>query len=265
VSRALLVFLFTLRQLAARRRSIVLVFLTLVPSVLGVVARYFGAPYPDSPFLGIVPNLFTGFLVQVLCLFYGASIVRDAIEDRTAVFMLTTPTSRISYVAGVYAALVVHVFVILELGILAAFLVWGAGVPGSFEGGVPFGPECASLMAVTAAGVVVYAALFMFIGMYTRHCAVLGIVYYMVFDVFLAFVPGPARRLAISAHMDALLNERFETRRLISAEIFDEQIAHEISPTVAALTLVGWIVFLGAALAARARRHDFIDLGEPGK
>jgi ABC-2 type transport system permease protein len=258
----LLVFGLTLRQLVSRRRSIVLVLLTLAPAGLGVIARYFGAPYPDTPFLGVVPNVFTGFLVQILCLFYGSSVVRDAIEDRTAVFILTTPTSRIAYVLGVYAALVVNVLVLLELGIIAAFLVWGAGLPGPFPGGVLFGPECRSLMGVVFLGALVYAALFMLIGMYTKHCAVIGVVYYMIFEVFLAFVPGPARTLAISAHLDALLNARFETRRLLSADIFDDPAPYEISSRVALIMLCVWFVLFMTTLITRARKHDFIELGD---
>jgi ABC-2 type transport system permease protein len=255
-----LVFALTLRQLVSRRRSLVLVLLALTPAALGVVARYFGAPYPDTPFLGVVPNVFTGFLVQILCLFYGASVVRDAIEDRTAVFILTTPTSRMAYVLGTWAALVVNVLVILELAIVAAFLVWGAGLPGPFPGGEVFGPECRSLMGVIAAGVLVYSSLFMLMGMYTRHCALLGVVYYMMFEVFLAFVPGPARRLAISAHLDELLHERFETRRLLSAAMFDERTPYEIGPGLATATLVAWFIVFMGTLLYRSRRHDFIDL-----
>jgi ABC-2 type transport system permease protein len=265
VTRFLLVFGMTLRQLVARRRSIVLVILALVPAGLGVIAREHAAPYPDTPFLDVVSNIFNGFLVQVLCLFYGASVIRDAIEDRSAVFTLTTPTSRPCYVLGAWAALVVNVLLILELAVVATFLVWGAGLPGPFPGGEPLGPECRSLMGSVAAGVLVYSALFMTIGMYTRHCAVIGVVFYMVFDVFLASVPGPARRLAISAHLDALLDERFRTRQLWSAEVFDELRPDRIPEGVAASILAIWLALVLVTLLARARRQDFMDLSEPGK
>ena len=152
MNRFLLVFGMTLRQLVARRRSIILVVLALVPAGVGVIARFHAAPYADPPFLWLVPTMFTGFLVQVVCLFYGASVVRHAIEDRSAVFILTTPTSRVCYVAGAWAALVVNALVILELAVIAAFLVWGAGLAAPFPGGEVFGPECRSLMLAIAVG-----------------------------------------------------------------------------------------------------------------
>jgi ABC-2 type transport system permease protein len=265
MTSVLLVFGMTLRQLVARRRAIVLVILALVPAGLGLVARANATRYPDTPFLDVVSNVFTGFLVQVMCLFYGASVVRDAIEDRSAVFILTTPTSRESYVLGAYAALVVNVLVILELAIVATFVVWGAGLPVPFPGGEPFGPECLSLMGAIAIGTLVYAALFMAMGMFTRHCALIGVVYYMVFDVFLASVPGPARRLAISAHLDALLHPAFRTRQLWSAEIFDRIDPEPIAPGAAAAVLSVWFALFVITLFARARRQDFMDLSEPGK
>lgn len=261
----LLVFAHTLRQLLSRRRSIVLVLLALMPAVLGIVARYFAAPDPRNAFLATVPNLFTGFLLQILSLFYGASVVRDAIEDRTAMFILTTPTSRISYLLGVYGALVAHLLLLLEFAIAVAFLTWGAGLPNGFTGGVFLGPECRSLMAVVALGVLIYAAMFMLLGVYTRHSAVLGVVYFMVFEVFLAFVPGPARRLAISAHLDALLNDNFLTRRVLSAEMFSKTVPYEISPQMASVTLAIWFAVFMTGLLLRGRRHDFMDVSEPGK
>jgi ABC-2 type transport system permease protein len=265
VRNVALVFAHTLRQILSRRRSIVLVLVALMPAALGIVARHFAAPYPKTPFLTTVPILFTSFLLQILSLFYGASVVRDTIEDRTAMFMLTTPTSRTSFLLGVYAALVVNLLLILELAIATTFLTWGAGVPGEFPGGVLFGPECRSLMGVVAIGVLIYAAMFMLLGVWTRHSAVLGVVYFMVFEVFLGLVPGPARRLAISAHLDALLDERFETRRVLSAEMFHRPASYEITPTLASVTLTIWFVVFMTALLWRGRRHDFMDLSEPGK
>jgi ABC-2 type transport system permease protein len=262
VSRVLPIAAITVRQIVSRRRTLVMLLLALAPAGLGLVARYFGAPYPGTPFLEIIPTVFTGFLVQIVCLFFGSSLVRDAIEERTAAFILTTPTSRRAYVVGVLLALVGCVLVILELAILATFVVWGVGLPGPFSGGAVFGPECLSLMGVVAIGVMVYSALFTLLGMLTRHCAVVGVVYYMIFEVFLAFVPGPARNLAISAHLDALLHERFVTRRLLSADLFDERAPYAIGAAVAGLVLA--LVFVGLVwgLVSRARRHDFVDLAE---
>lgn len=265
MTRFLLVFGMTLRALVARRRSVVVVLLALVPAGLGVVARETGAPFPDTPFHDVVPNLFTAFLVQIVCLFYGASVIRDAIEDRTAVFTLTTPTPRSCYVLASYAALVVNVVAILELAILAAFAVWGAGLEGPLPGAAMLGPECRSLMAVVAIGVFVYAALFTLLGMLTRHCAVLGVVVYMVFDVFLASVPGPARRLAISSHLDALLHGRFRTRQLMSAEWFDDSTPDPVPDSVAVAVLATWLAALVSALVWRARRQDFMDQSDAGK
>jgi ABC-2 type transport system permease protein len=260
-----LVFAMTLRQLLSRKKAVILVIIALFPAGLGVIARFFGAPYPDSPFLGTVPNLFNSFLVQILALFYGASVLRDGIEDRTANFILTTPTSRRAYVLGAWAALVVNLLLLLELAILAAFLTWGAGLPDRFSGGVLFGPECLSLMGAVAIGILVYSAGFMLLGLYTRHSAVVGVVYYMVFEAFLGMVPGPARRLALSAHLDALLDSRFVTRRMFGAAMFDRQVPLEIDVTMAAVTLT--IVFgaLMTLLVTRAARHDFVDLAEAGK
>jgi ABC-2 type transport system permease protein len=261
----LLVFAMTLRQLLARKKAIVLVLISLFPAALGLIARFFAAPYPNTPFLNTVPNLFNSFLVQVLALFYGASVMRDAIEDRTAVFILTTPTSRRQYVLGAYAALVVNLLLLLELAVVAAFLTWGAGLPGPFSGGPVFGPECLSLMKAVAVGVAIYAAAFMLLGLYTRHSAVVGVVYYIVFEGFLATVPGPARRLAISAHLDALLDPHFVTRRMIGPQMFDRSAPVEITTTMAAATLAILLALFLAALLARATRHDFVDLAEVGK
>lgn len=261
----LLVFAMTLRQLLSRKKAIILVVIALFPAGLGIIARYFAAPYPNSPFLSTVPNLFNSFLVQILALFYGASVIRDGIEDRTANFILTTPTSRKALVLGSYAALVVNLLLLLELAIVAAFLTWGAGLPDEFSGGAAFGPECLSLMGAVAVGVLIYAAGFMLLGLYTRHSAVVGILYYMVFEAFLGSVPGPARRLAISSHLDALLDCRFLTRRMLGAQVFNEQVPVEIDATMAWVTLTLLLGLFLTALLARASRHDFVDLAEAGK
>jgi ABC-type transport system involved in multi-copper enzyme maturation permease subunit len=235
-----------------------------MPAAFGVIARRFAAPYPDTPFHAVVPNLFTVFLVQILALFYGASAVRDAIEDGTAMFVLTTPTSRTGFLLGVWAALVVNVLLLLELGVVTAFLTWSAGVPGGLPGAALFGRECLSLMGVVAIGAAIYAALFMLLGLWTRHAAVAGVVYYIVFEAGIGWIPGSARRLAISAHLEALLDPGFVTRRMFAAELFNKTTS-EIPTTLAATALAVWFAVLLGGMLLRGRTHDFIDLAEAGK
>ena len=79
--------------------------------------------------------------------------------------------------------------------------------------------------------------------------------------MFLGFVPGSARRLAISAHLDALLDPAFLTRRVLSTQ-FEATQSSEISPKMACVTLAIWFLVFTGGLLLMGRRHDFVDAAD---
>jgi hypothetical protein len=253
----LLVAGFTAKQVVARRKTVLLVCLASAPAVIGLIVRRWSTPHENDPFLDTAPSFYLIFLCQILPLFFAGSLVRDAVEDRTAAFLLTTPTSRTAYVLGSFLGLLPPLCVIIALSVGTAFAAWRGGIDDWWRPDHEL-PLALNLAGVACVGAIVYAALFTWLGLVAKWPTVIGILYYGIVELFLGWMAGPPRRLAVSSYLDVFLAAPFRTR----GEIVGEQPGAgdlPIDPASARVTLL--VIFAAALLlmTVSARRRDFVD------
>ncbi len=176
---------FSARKLLQNRRWMLVALLgALAVTVMGYAATQDGAGlYAGSDLMLL---LLTAFLLPVLALLYGASMVRSEIDDRSIVQVITSPLDRrVSYV-GYYIALVLVVCVLI------------AGI--TFFGGMSylaFSPQrqgglelLLGYMVMHCLGALAYSALFLLLGTVLRQPLYLGLFYMFVWEGFVAQVPG---------------------------------------------------------------------------
>jgi ABC-type Na+ efflux pump permease subunit len=148
---ALRVFDLSIGQLLWSRRTIFLGLVVGAPVVLAIVVRLLasgmfganvrmgsGGPVVAGPsiFGLFIWILYLRFIVPVLGVFYGTSLIADEVEDKTITYLFTRPIARGSVVFGKYLAyLVATVLVVLPSVMLLYFLVvptGGGTLAGSF-------------------------------------------------------------------------------------------------------------------------------------
>lgn len=189
------------RVLGGRRLWLVALFLA-VPIVLTAMVHYgkgFPARDPKQRTLGQAIYLFMLYpqvISILLTLLYGSSLLNAEIEGKTITYLFTRPLAKWRVVAGIYAGIVS----ILAPGILGSFLVsWlilAAPGGGSFVAG--FG--LAVMLAVLA-----YTAVFALIGILVpRRGMMLGLIFALIFEIALGFVPVLANRFSVAFYLRSL-------------------------------------------------------------
>jgi hypothetical protein len=256
-SNVAIVAAYVARRVASRRKTLLLVALASTPALIGLVVRRFGGPPSVDPYFRTAPIFYAVFLCQIMPLFLAGSVVRDAIEDGEAAFFLTTPTSRAAYVLGSWLGLAAPLAALFLGSITGCVVAWRGG----FGGGIDAATigEAFALFGVSMIGAMLYAGLFTWIGLVTKWPTVIGVAYYGIVDAFIGSLPGPPRRAALSAYLEALLPRRFEGRAVLLAEA-QPGVDTPIDPWTARVVLLvaaATIVFL---LVRSARRRDFADV-----
>lgn len=211
-SSALRVFDFAFGQMLWSRRSIFLGLLVGAPILLAVIVRIFalvgwlpvvnGSQVGGPALFGILMWwVFVRFVVPVLGVFYGTSLMADEVDDKTITYLFTRPVPRASILLGKYLAyLACVVLLLLPSIVIIYFLVvpLGGSIGRSF-------PLLAADLGMVAVGVASYGAVFAFVGAWLKRPLIAGLVFAFGWEQAVLLIPGYLKRLTVAYYLQALV------------------------------------------------------------
>ncbi|MEV7777700.1 ABC transporter permease [Kitasatospora sp. NPDC088351] len=176
----------TLRGLLGRRRGILLL---VVPALLLLVSAIASGSSGDEHTLTvrILGQLGLGTLVPILGLVVGTGAIATEIDDGSIVYLLAKPLPRWK---------IITTKLVVAIGTTWVF----AGIPTLLAGLLMYGTKENLALGYTVATLVagaVYSALFLLLGVVTRHAVVAGLAYALIWESLIGnFVTG-ARTLSV--------------------------------------------------------------------
>jgi ABC-2 type transport system permease protein len=255
---ALRIFDLSLGQMLWSRRSVLLGVLLGGPVLLAVILRIVdtlhasgfrinGAAVGGSTVFGMmVWLLFIRFIVPVLGVFYGTSLIADEVDDKTITYLFTRPIPRSAVLLGKYLAyLACTVLLVLPSVMLVFFLI----VP---TGGGSIGAAFPSLLAdlgMLAVGLATYGAVFALVGTRLKRPLVVGLVFAFGWEPAVLLFPGYLKRLTVAYYLQALVTHEMPQDSAVSVLL---QMFHEVPTVATSLLCLAAIVGLTLWLAARA-------------
>ena len=263
------VFDLSLGQMLWSRRTIFLALVVSAPVVLGVIIRILtsagiggtvrlgGGPIVSGPsvFGLFIWLLFLRFIIPVLGVFYGISLVADEVEDKTITYLFTRPISRGAIVIGKYLAyLAATVLVVLPAVIVLYFLLVPTG-GGSLAAAFPALLKDLALLGI---GLAVYGALFAWVGAQFKYPLITGLVFAFGWEQGIMLVPGYLKRLTISYYIQGLVPHAMPQDSALS--ILQVVSRDSLSAPMSVFWLaVIWLSFLGLAAWTVSRREYVLE------
>jgi hypothetical protein len=207
------VFGLSLGEMLWSRRTIFMALVVGLPIVIGAIVRVLdvlGAPRTvgDVTLQGpaifglMIWAFFVRFVVPVLGVFYGTSLIADEVEEKTITYLFVRPIPRSAVLFGKYAAyLVCTSFVVLP----SVMVVWLLVAPvGSGSLGATF-PDLLRDLGLLAIGLAVYGAVFALIGTALRRPLLAGLLFVFGWEMFVLFLPGYLKRFSVAFHLQGLV------------------------------------------------------------
>ena len=195
--------------------------------------------------------LYVRFVVPVLGVFYGTSLIADEVEDKTITYLFTRPVSRGAVLMGKYLSyLVCTSLVVLPSVMLVFFLT----VP-LREIGATFVALVTDL-GLLALGLAVYGAVFALVGTVMKRPLVAGLVFAFGWEQIALVMPGYLRRLTVVYYLQGLVPHAIPSDGIVSllASVFQD------TPSVT--TCMFWLLsalVVSLALAKRAvERREYV-------
>jgi ABC-2 type transport system permease protein len=145
--------------------------------------------------------LYVRFIVPVLGVFYGTSLMADEVEDKTITYLFTRPIRRGAVLFGKYLAyLACTIFVVLPSVMIVYLLV--VPMHGSLGGSFIDLVKDLSLLAL---GLMVYGALFAFVGAKFKRPLLIGLVFIFGWEQAALVFPGYLKMFTVAYYLQGLV------------------------------------------------------------
>ena len=164
-----------------------------------------------SVFGMIIWVLFLRFIVPVLGVFYGTSLIADEVDDKTITYLFTRPVRRGAVVVGKYLAyLVCTTLVVLPSVMIVYFLMVPIRlIPSSFISLIVD-------LGVLGLGLAAYGALFALIGAALRRPLIVGLVFVFGWEFVTLVLPGYLKRFTLAYYLQPLVPHAMPTGDTVS-------------------------------------------------
>jgi ABC-2 type transport system permease protein len=193
------------------RRTVFMALIVSAPVLISLIIRALvglGAPlFEQTRMTGpaifgmMIWIFYLRFIVPVLGVFYGTSLIADEVEDKTITYLFTRPIRRGAVLVGKYLAyLVCTVFVVLPSVMLVYLLV----VPMRGSLGASF-IDLVKDLALLALGLAVYGALFAFIGAKFKRPLLIGLIFIFGWEQAALAFPGYLKKFTIAYYVQGLV------------------------------------------------------------
>ena len=251
------VFDLSLGQMLWSRRSVFLAVLLGGPVVLAALIavltrtslgafRINGAAVGGATIFGmIIWLLYIRFILPILGVFYGTSLIADEVEDKTITYLFTRPIPRSAVLLGKYLAyLVCTILLVLPSVMLVYFLivpVGGDSVAAAF-------PSLVADLGMLAVGLAAYGAVFSLVGARVKRPLVVGLVFAFGWEPTVLLFPGYLKRMTVAYYLQALVKHEMPQDSAVSVLM---QVFHEVPSVATSLVCLAAIVALTLWLAGR--------------
>jgi ABC-type transport system involved in multi-copper enzyme maturation permease subunit len=224
LSSSLRVFDLSLSEMLWSRRTVFMALVVGAPVAISLLLRLLdalGAPvFRVNGLMMAGPAIFglmiwvfyLRFIIPVLGVFYGTSLIADEVEDKTITYLFTRPVRKGAVLLGkFFAYLACTVFVVLP----SVVIVYLAIVPMRGSLGASFVDLVKDLLLL-ALGLASYGAVFAFIGARFNRPLLVGLIFIFGWEQAALALPGYMKKLTVAYYLQALVPHAMPNDNIVS-------------------------------------------------
>ncbi len=197
----LAIFKYSFRKIMLSRRFFITVLIAIfIVAIMTYAGSEVGPEEEATLGVELMDNLILFFFMPIIAMVYGASLIRDEIEDKSITQVATSPMRRELAYLSYYLALAVSLSIVMLIITSAGYLAYHGQVGFTGDSNSMFG-SMALLMMI---GSFVYSSLFIMLGVILGRPVYLGLFYAFIWEGFIGSMPGRIRLIAIKHYVRSL-------------------------------------------------------------
>lgn len=193
------VFLLSMRQLARKKRLILILLLAIIPVTLAAIISSIGEG-GESQESDLVNVLLDGMLIAAIMPLITIALATrafgDELEDRTLSYLVLKPVSRwMIVIPKLLSAIAICAPVMIISGVVTAIFIFSGD-----------GQAAVAVGVTLFVGVIAYATIFTWAGLISTHALAFGIVYVFLWEGIVSSLLSSVRYLSVRAYALAIMH-----------------------------------------------------------
>ena len=201
-----IIYSFFTTQLLRSKKTRFFILFSLIPLIVFLLINGLKLIYNDNLLAGSLffknggMPFFFQFYIQLVSLLFGAAVLSDEIDNKTLIYLNTSPVSKLSILTGKLASYLSVSFLCFAAGSVILYILT------HFQGILTatgllklLQLEFAGLIAITA-----YSSLFLLFGVSLKKSTIIGLVYIFGWETIAQILPGTAQKLTIFFYLNSL-------------------------------------------------------------
>ncbi len=200
-------FTATVRRLLRIPRMVALGLLFLTPSLIVLLVRSQGAGPGSAEFeFALMFMLVPTAVVPFTALVFASGLIQDEVEEQTLTYLLMRPVPRSAiYAVKVVASMLVTALLATVCTVINELVIYSGGEAPAGD----FFTHVLQLVALYAATLVAYNAIFALVGLLFRKSLPIGVIYIILFEGVLAAIPFLFRKFTVVYYFRAMARSWF--------------------------------------------------------
>jgi ABC-2 type transport system permease protein len=227
-------------------RTKVFILLSLIPVLLMFIVRIVDGGSASDFFSKVMLSLYFQLLIPVLALFFGSTIVNEELDNKTLVYLTTSPVPRKAVILGKYLAAFLLLLLIVGSGFLLSFLAAASNRLGQAaaweELGVFLGTSLLALFC--------YSTLFTMLGTFMKKSILIGLFFVFGWESVVQYFPGVTQKFTIIHWIKSLLPVQSDQGGFLIFQLLPSPALESV-----AVLLIAGLIFLVAAVLIFERRE----------
>lgn len=196
---------FFMTSLRAKRTRL-FIFFSLLPTLILLITKIVGMIQPipftaGEMFSKVVILLYFQMLIPLLALFFGTSIINDEVDNKTLIYLTTTPAAKGSIVVGKAMAYLALMVSIIGVGLVLAFIIAYT----NYLLNPMYIRHLLSFLLTMTLAILAYGSLFAFLGALMKKSVIAGIIFIFGWEHVVQYIPGTTQKLTVYHYVKSLL------------------------------------------------------------
>lgn len=201
------IFTFFFKQGIKSKKAKIFFLLSFLPVLVLLIAKIIELTNPAARisaaeiFSKAMLIIYIQLLVPILALLFGSLVINEEIDDKTLIYLTTSPVPKPAVILGKYLAYIVLSAIIINAGLLLCFLVINIDQLGE----VSYLKQFLTFIGVGGLALIAYSAFFTLLGTLVKKSVILGLLFIFGWESVVQYFPGVTQKFTFIHYIKSLL------------------------------------------------------------